>query len=122
MPSPLDYASDSVTRNQPDRFEAPRSIVFASPIPVLIFITLLFTHHTWSRWIFIRIGWERAMGTMWIATAIFSVACIITLCCGRKRWDVWLCLLLHTAMVAFTVFPGCIAIPWLMHWMTGPGA
>ena len=105
------------------RWELPRGVVLASLLPIGGFIVAVLTMHRWSRWFNLGQRSERITGSLWLTTAAFDLACLVILASARKRWDVWTCMLLHGLMLAFTVFPGCFAIPWLMHWgPPGPGA
>jgi hypothetical protein len=88
----------------------------------LAFAVILYTRTHWSRWLNIGQRAERITGVIWIITAALSLICVCFLALSRKRWDVWIALTLNWLFIAFTVFPGIFLIPWLMHWLTGPGA
>jgi hypothetical protein len=40
----------------------------------------------------------------------------------EKRPLIWICMALHLIVLGLPIYPGLIVIPWLMQWLTGPGA
>jgi hypothetical protein len=116
----LDYAHGTTGTNR-QRAVLPRAVVLASPVPIVGFFAIAFTSKIWSHWF--HIEHIRIIGTVWLATAAFDIGCLVIFAFIRKRWDVWLCMLLHGLMLAFTVFTGLIAIPFFMGWgPPGPGS
>ena len=118
----LDYAGFTLGKRSAPGPAFSRAIVLASLSPIPVFFLLLFARKAWSRWLMIGQRWEILTGELWMITAAWCLACAIAFTLRGKRWDVWVALSLHAAFLVFTVFPGSVAIPWLMHWMSGPGA
>ena len=118
----LGYANVTGRKRRGSRPAFSWRVVFASLTPIPIFFLLLFTRKIWSHWLMIGQRWEIITGELWMITAAWCLMFAIALTRRRKRWDVWVASVFHAGFFAFTIFPGSIAIPWLMHWMTGPGA
>ena len=120
--TPLDYAvARGVAPKR--RLQLRGWIVLGSLAPIPTFVSIAYTSGIWSRWLGIGQGWERATGILWLVSAGSSLAWIFILGFSQKRWDVWSSLVFHVLFVALTALPpGCIAVAWLMHWLSGPGA
>ncbi len=119
----LDYRTTGTPMPPRRRLFIARRTVLASTFPVAIFVALLFAPNRWTRWLNLGHKREQYFGALWMAIATFSLVCVIAMSLSRKRWDVWLVLLIHIGMLGFTIFPGCFAIRWLMHWgPPGPGS
>jgi hypothetical protein len=123
-PGTLEYGHGRTGAGRSPRTTLPRTFVLASLLPIGAFIAIALTAADhWSRWFQIGQGWERITGILWLATAVYDLSCLVMLAFVRKRWDVWVALLLHGAWVVLTLFPGFFAIAWLMHWgPSGPGS
>ena len=103
----------------------PTWAVLLSLVPVGLFAAAMFGGDRSPVWGWVghltRLGRERATGLLWIVTGANSLAWVLGLTLVRKRWAVWVAAIGHGLMVAFTIFPGTIAITFLMHWGRGPG-
>lgn len=125
-PTPPTLAVDYAPRKAPTRRWRPsRGDVAVSLVPAGVAITLITAGDRSPIWPVINrltdLDRERTTGLTWMAAAACSVGCFVVLCRCQKRWDVWTALAIHGAFLAFTVFPGSLAIPFLMHWGHGPG-
>jgi predicted acyltransferase len=117
----LGYGRATAIGKSPRRV-LPRTFVFASIMPILMFAVVVSSPNRWFRWFHIGQERERIVGVLWMMTAAWSLACLLVLSLFRKRWDIYAGLLVHGLMIAFTIFPGHIAIRFLMHWLPpGPG-
>lgn len=121
----IDYASGP-SASPPRRLRVPAWLAAASLLLPLLLLAAIHGE-LWkvvNRFHFMGQGWERATGMLWILTAALSTLWVVTFTVTRpKSWLVWVCLAVHVTVLATTVcFPGPIIIPWLMHWLHGPGA
>jgi hypothetical protein len=118
-PIQINYAATSGRR----RWNAPLWLAASSLVPLVLFVVMIDTADRWGRWFQIGQGWERVTGMTWIATAVYSLICAGAFSFARKRWYMIVALTVHGLFVVGTILPpGMFAVPWLMHWMHGPGA
>jgi hypothetical protein len=121
----IEYASPASTPPS-RRLPVPAWLAVAS---LLLPLLLLAAVHgeLWkvvNRFHFMGQAWERWTGILWIVTASLSILWVAAFVVTRpKRWLVWVCLAVHVTVLATTLcWPGPFLIPWLMHWLHGPGA
>ena len=104
---------------------APTWIVALSVVPIITCTALIFTNDHSVIWSYVDqqtgLDRERATGVAWICTAVYSLGFLIALCVCQKRWSAWVAFVLHALFVALTIFPGSIAVTFLMNWGRGPG-
>jgi hypothetical protein len=89
--------------------------VSLSPPAFLIFLIFVVFRHGFG-------NCERLVGALWMIFAVMSVAWLVVFARRRRSAFDWAAIALHLSFVGVTIFPGYLAIQWLMHWMTGPGA
>src|SRR5215212_300444 len=99
------------------RWRAALWLLIASLLPPLLLVAVLFAPPRVERAIFFGRDRERTSGGLWITVALLSLVSIAAFSFATKRFAVWACLALHLAVLLGTVGPpGCIVIPFLMHW------